>query len=160
MVSAQSYKMPSHRAKGPSQLPLSSETHAHTSEHHSLSLLSPLPGKPPALASWRWGNWARTRGKTGAGNPEWAPLGSLAVSEQELRLLVPRLQGSGAKARWVACRRHPGGLWSWCQPLACEQAGDMAEIMFSCVRPTLGSLRHPCGATQGGTENQHTEWPT
>lgn len=59
MVSAQSYKAHSHKARRPSQLTLSLETYTYTEKHCSLSLLSPPPGEPQALASWQWGSWAK-----------------------------------------------------------------------------------------------------
>lgn len=134
-------------------------THTHTHIHkgcYSLSLLHSLPEEPPALARWHWGSQTGTQGQSGAGNPESTPLGSLAVSGQELRLPEPRLQGSAAKARWAACLRCPGGVWSWCQPMTCERAGDMAMLMFSPVHPALGSLKEGWKtSTQNGPPEHH-----
>lgn len=59
--------------------------------------------------------------------------------------------------------RRVGSMPGMCRSLelvACEQAEEVATIMFSYVPSTLRSVRCLCGAPQGGTENKDTEWPT
>lgn len=78
---------------------LSSETYTYTQEHCSLSLLSSFPDKPLDPCKLVLGQPGQDlRGSQELAIPNGLPLAAWLLSGQDLRLLVTRLQGSGAKA--------------------------------------------------------------
>lgn len=87
-------------------------THSHAGTPLSVTaVLTPWEGPSPCkLVLGRLAQNARGS----QDNSEWAPGGSLAVSGQELWLLVPRLQGSDAKAggqhAWNVQESGAGGM--------------------------------------------------
>lgn len=88
-----------HVPAGPGPISADAEL-ANTHSHAGTPLFvtaAPTPWEAPSPCKLVLGQLARnSRGSQD--HSEWAPGGSLAVSGQELRLLVPRLQGSDAKA--------------------------------------------------------------
>lgn len=104
-----------HVPAGPGPISVDTElANIHSQEGTPLSVTAvPTPWEAPSPRKLVLGQLAQnSRGSQD--NSKWAPGGSLTVSGQELRLLVPRLQGSDAKAggqhAWNVQESGAGGM--------------------------------------------------
>ena len=150
--------MCSHRARGPPQLTLRPLTPTHT-----LLFVTavPTPWNAPSLCKLVLGQL----GQNSRGSQELAILNGLPLAAWLCQGKSSPAAGAQAarlwcQGGWAARLECAEGVWSCCQPVAREEAGEEAMNMLPCVHSARGSVRGLCGAAQGGTETRtQNEWP-